>query len=485
MNVVELEDEPISPRRTFQQLSPVFSNTKVGASREASTSPSKRPVVDSRDYISADASTARPSSSDDFHSLKRRRSASPGGPEFDPRRRLSRSPPPHAYDDNVDDHRGRSPRLNERRSLSRENSQSPRRQPYQNKHRSPPRRRSSHDHDVDRQERPRGREFAGQDGGAYRERRRISPSERPTPKPSKTLGVFGLSILTHERDLEALFRPFGRIETISVLKDKITGKSRGYGFITYDEVESATKAIAAMNGTIFNDRQMRVDYTLSSKRVESPSRDGRDSRRRGTSPYSRSGHLGLPAVPLHYPGVPVGAPGAPGFPYPMPYGYYPYPYGYPGFPNPADPTTAGAGGEGKDGARSKETGEISPPSLATPVLYYDPRNPNPIGALPSGGAPGHPGAAPFPFGIPPGYPAPFMFDPRAMSGRGGRRDSSRERFRGAGRRDRSREDDRRRRGGSPEGRRDYNRVDRGVDRGVDRVAGDYARRSRDRSDDRK
>ncbi|KAI9328523.1 hypothetical protein BDR26DRAFT_808321, partial [Obelidium mucronatum] len=91
------------------------------------------------------------------------------------------------------------------------------------------------------------------------------------PKPSKTLGVFGLSILTHERDLDTLFRPFGRIESISVLKDKITGKSRGYGFITFEDVESATKAIAGMNGVMYNDRQMRVDYTLSTKRVESPS----------------------------------------------------------------------------------------------------------------------------------------------------------------------------------------------------------------------
>ncbi|KAJ3062381.1 hypothetical protein HDU98_001742, partial [Podochytrium sp. JEL0797] len=169
--------------------------------------------------------------------------------------------------------------------------------PYQDKDVSPrrPTSRDTRDRRGDRDRRDdRGsnREQSGYRGNDSR--RQLSPGDRPVPKPSKTLGVFGLSILTHERDVENLFRPFGKIMSISVLKDKIvsslflfffgwvvcldgflmrfpiqTGKSRGYGFVTFDEIESATKAIAGMNGVVYNERQMRVDYTLSTKQVES------------------------------------------------------------------------------------------------------------------------------------------------------------------------------------------------------------------------
>ncbi|KAI8611298.1 hypothetical protein BC830DRAFT_1141774 [Chytriomyces sp. MP71] len=101
------------------------------------------------------------------------------------------------------------------------------------------------------------------------QRRYISPSQRGTPEPSKVLGVFGLSILTKERDLDKLFGEFGRIDEISILFDKQTGKSRGFGFITFDNLDAAAKARDAMNGYEYNERRMRVDYSLTKKGHES------------------------------------------------------------------------------------------------------------------------------------------------------------------------------------------------------------------------
>ncbi|KAJ3027703.1 UNVERIFIED_CONTAM: hypothetical protein HDU68_003290 [Siphonaria sp. JEL0065] len=100
-------------------------------------------------------------------------------------------------------------------------------------------------------------------------RRFVSPSARGTPEPCNVLGVFGLSILTRERDLEKLFGEFGRVQDIAILYDKHTNKSRGFGFITYEDVDAATKAREAMNGYEFNERRMRVDYSLTKRGHES------------------------------------------------------------------------------------------------------------------------------------------------------------------------------------------------------------------------
>ncbi|KAJ3025383.1 UNVERIFIED_CONTAM: transformer 2 beta [Siphonaria sp. JEL0065] len=127
--------------------------------------------------------------------------------------------------------------------------------------RSPPPRRSYDDR------RDRGDRYRFRDSRPPR--RFMSPSARGTPEPCNVLGVFGLSILTRERDLEKLFGEFGRVQDIAILYDKHTNKSRGFGFITYEDVDAATKAREAMNGYEFNERRMRVDYSLTKRGHES------------------------------------------------------------------------------------------------------------------------------------------------------------------------------------------------------------------------
>ncbi|KAJ3101527.1 Transformer-2 protein alpha [Phlyctochytrium planicorne] len=102
-----------------------------------------------------------------------------------------------------------------------------------------------------------------------RPRRGPPPPDAPSPPPSKVLGVFGLSIHTRERDLEELFGRYGRISNVSIIQDRQTGKSRGFGFITFDSVDDAIKARAEMSGYVFNQREMRVDFSMT-KRAHSP-----------------------------------------------------------------------------------------------------------------------------------------------------------------------------------------------------------------------
>jgi transformer-2 protein len=88
-------------------------------------------------------------------------------------------------------------------------------------------------------------------------RRQPNEAHRENPIPSAVLGVFGLSQYTTERDLKGifhfyakkylkifsldLFHKFGRIKDVQVVIDKKTNKSRGFGFVYFEEVESATR----------------------------------------------------------------------------------------------------------------------------------------------------------------------------------------------------------------------------------------------------
>ena len=72
-------------------------------------------------------------------------------------------------------------------------------------------------------------------------RRGTNEVHRENPIPSAVLGVFGLSQYTTESDLKDLFHKFGRIKDVQIVIDKKTNRSRGFGFVYFEEVEHATR----------------------------------------------------------------------------------------------------------------------------------------------------------------------------------------------------------------------------------------------------
>ena len=54
--------------------------------------------------------------------------------------------------------------------------------------------------------------------------------------------------------------------TIKVISDRDTGRSRGFGFVTFEDDEAADKAIAALNGTELDGRNIRVDVAQAKQR---------------------------------------------------------------------------------------------------------------------------------------------------------------------------------------------------------------------------
>lgn len=63
--------------------------------------------------------------------------------------------------------------------------------------------------------------------------------DRENPEPGKCLGVFGLSMSTTERDLREVFSKFGRLDTVQVVMDAQTNRSRGFAFVYFEDIEDA------------------------------------------------------------------------------------------------------------------------------------------------------------------------------------------------------------------------------------------------------
>ena len=76
---------------------------------------------------------------------------------------------------------------------------------------------------------------------------------------SKKLYVGNLSFQTTESDITAAFETFGSIESVSIITDRDTGRSKGFGFVVMAEEEAADKAIAQMNGSQHNGRTLTVN----------------------------------------------------------------------------------------------------------------------------------------------------------------------------------------------------------------------------------
>jgi cold-inducible RNA-binding protein len=61
-----------------------------------------------------------------------------------------------------------------------------------------------------------------------------------------------------EEDLRNLFSEYGQIESLRIMKDQFTDRSKGFGFIEMADEKDARKAIATLNGKDFKGRSLTV-----------------------------------------------------------------------------------------------------------------------------------------------------------------------------------------------------------------------------------
>lgn len=71
--------------------------------------------------------------------------------------------------------------------------------------------------------------------------------------------VGNLSFTIGEDKLREMFSEYGEITEAIIIKDKFSGRSKGFGFITFSEDEAAKKAISEMNGKQVEGRALTVN----------------------------------------------------------------------------------------------------------------------------------------------------------------------------------------------------------------------------------
>jgi RNA recognition motif-containing protein len=74
----------------------------------------------------------------------------------------------------------------------------------------------------------------------------------------KKIFVGNLSFQTTSQDLETLFSEVGTCESATVITDRDTGRSRGFGFVEMSSASEADKAISSLNGRDVGGRQINV-----------------------------------------------------------------------------------------------------------------------------------------------------------------------------------------------------------------------------------
>jgi RNA recognition motif-containing protein len=93
---------------------------------------------------------------------------------------------------------------------------------------------------------------------------------------SNKIFVGGLSWGTDSETLRETCEAYGEVSEARVITDRDTGRSRGFGFVTYDSSEDANKAIEALNGSELDGRTLRVNEAQDRRRDNNsgPGRSG-------------------------------------------------------------------------------------------------------------------------------------------------------------------------------------------------------------------
>jgi len=89
---------------------------------------------------------------------------------------------------------------------------------------------------------------------------------------ARKLYVGGLSFSTTEDQIREEFAKFGAVESVTVIRDRYSDRSRGFGFVEMSSDSEADEAIKGLNGTTLDGRQITVNY--AKERTERTDRGG-------------------------------------------------------------------------------------------------------------------------------------------------------------------------------------------------------------------
>src|SRR5437588_3599937 len=97
----------------------------------------------------------------------------------------------------------------------------------------------------------------------------------------KNIFVGNLSFNTNEDELRQLFESYGQVDRVSIMTDRDTGRSRGFGFVEMASNEDGEKAITALNGSQVGGRTINVNEARPKTERSSGGGGGGGGRDRG------------------------------------------------------------------------------------------------------------------------------------------------------------------------------------------------------------
>lgn len=89
---------------------------------------------------------------------------------------------------------------------------------------------------------------------------------------AKKIYVGNMSYSTTEDQLENWFAEYGTVVSATIIVDKYSDRSKGFGFVEMEDEEAALAAISALNGTEQDGRQIKVNEAYDRPRRDRPDR---------------------------------------------------------------------------------------------------------------------------------------------------------------------------------------------------------------------
>lgn len=74
-----------------------------------------------------------------------------------------------------------------------------------------------------------------------------------------TLYVGNIPFSLNEEELHNVFSQFGEVSSVKIIKDKFTGKSKGFAFVEMSSSEAGNNAVSQVNGMEVKGRQLKVN----------------------------------------------------------------------------------------------------------------------------------------------------------------------------------------------------------------------------------
>jgi cold-inducible RNA-binding protein len=100
-------------------------------------------------------------------------------------------------------------------------------------------------------------------------------------KMAKRIYVGNLSFQVTEADLSELFAQVGAVDSVKIITDRDTGRSKGFAFVEMSDDSAAEQAISKFNGTDFNGRNLTVNEARPMEKRDFGSRGSSGGRGRG------------------------------------------------------------------------------------------------------------------------------------------------------------------------------------------------------------